>query len=351
MAPVQGSRFRVHGSPAWFLVLGSSVVVMACAQAPKPDAYGNVEATEVIVSAETAGRIASLTVDEGERLAADAVVGAIDATELTLAREQVSAQRAATASRIDEVDGQIGALRAQRAAAAAQQDAARAQARGLETERAIAQRTYERTERLYAQQAATAQQRDQAERDFRVLADRIQAQNDQIAAQGREVTAHDAQIAAAEAQRQTAMRQVASADAQVAEAVERERKSAIRNPRAGTVLVTYAKPGEFVQPGQPLYKIAGLDAVDVRAYVTQPQLALVKIGRPAQVTFDAGAGRQTVSGTVSWTSAQAEFTPTPIQTREERADLVYAIKIRVPNANGALKIGMPADVQFTGASR
>src|SRR5207302_8332371 len=149
-----------------------------------------------------------------------------------------------------------------------------------------------------------------------------------------------------------ATRQVESADAQVAQAAERVRKSAIRNPRAGTVLVSYAKPGEFVQPGQPLYKIAGLDVVDVRAYVTEPQLSTVKIGQQAQVTVDAGAGRQALTGTISWTSAQAEFTPTPIQTRDERADLVYAIKIRVPNTNGALKIGTPADVQFiAGGSR
>jgi HlyD family secretion protein len=102
----------------------------------------------------------------------------------------------------------------------------------------------------------------------------------------------------------------------------------------------------MVQPGQPLYKIADLDAVDVRAYVTEPQLASVKIGQQARVTSDAGESRQTLTGTVSWVSSQAEFTPTPIQTRDERADLVYAVKIRVPNKDGALKIGMPVDVDF-----
>ncbi|HEY6214904.1 MAG TPA: efflux RND transporter periplasmic adaptor subunit [Vicinamibacterales bacterium] len=337
------SRFGVRG--AAFLVLGSSLAA-ACASAPKPDAYGNVEATQTIVSAEAGGRIASFTVNEGETVPAGAVVGSIDATELTLARDQMAAQRAATASRVDEVARQIRALQDQRSAAESQQDAAKAQARALESERAIAQRTYERTQRLFAQQAATAQQLDQAERDVRVLADRIQAQNDQVAAQGRQVAAHSAQIAAAEAQRQTASRQVASADAQVAQAAERLRKSEIRNPKPGTVLVTYSRPGEFVQPGQPLYAIASLDVVDVRAYISEPQLATVRIGQQAQVTVDAGAGRQSLTGTVSWTSAQAEFTPTPIQTRDERADLVYAIKIRVPNPNGTLKIGMPADVQF-----
>jgi HlyD family secretion protein len=354
MAPVQGSTFKVQGSGFQVpgsrfsvLVLGSwFAVTAACAKPPQPDAYGNVEATEVIVSAEAGGRIASLSANEGDTLAADALVGAIEATELSLARDQSTAARDANTSRVEEITRQIRALEAQRSAAEALQDSAKAQGRALETERAVAQRTYERTQRLFAQQAATSQQLDQAEREFRVLGDRIQAQNDQVTAQGRQVAAQAAQIAAAEAQRQTATRQVASADAQVAQAAERLRKTEVRNPRAGTVLVSYAKPGEFVQPGQPLYKIAGLDVVDVRAYVTEPQLSTVKIGQQAQVTFDAGAGRQALTGTITWTSAQAEFTPTPIQTREERADLVYAIKIRVPNANGALKIGMPADVQF-----
>src|SRR5581483_5172775 len=104
----------------------------------------------------------------------------------------------------------------------------------------------------------------------------------------------------------------------------------------------------FVQTGQPLYRIADLQSVEVRAYVGEPQLAHVHIGDAAQVSFDAGRGsRRVVSGTVSWISAQAEFAPTPIQTREERTDLVYALKIRVPNPDAALKIGMPADVTFT----
>src|SRR5262249_22175493 len=154
------------------------------------------------------------------------------------------------------------------------------------------------------------------------------------------------QIEATRVQRQTAAAQVTSAAAQIAQVTERMRKSQVTNPVAGTVLTTYAKTGEFVQPGQPLYKIANLDSVDVRAYITEPQLAQVKLGARARVTVDArGETRRSIPGTVSWISSEAEFTPTPIQTREERADLVYAIKIRVQNEGGMLKIGMPADVQ------
>jgi len=107
-----------------------------------------------------------------------------------------------------------------------------------------------------------------------------------------------------------------------------------------------------VQPGQALYKIASLDTVELRAYVPEPQLARVRLGLPARVTVDAGedGARRTLAGTVSWVSAEAEFTPTPIQTRDERANLVYAVKVRVPNAGQVLKIGMPADVTFAPAT-
>jgi HlyD family secretion protein len=160
------------------------------------------------------------------------------------------------------------------------------------------------------------------------------------------VAAQTAQIAAARQQQQTARTQVSAAEAQVAQVDDRIKRSTITNPSAGTVLVTYAKQGEVVQAGQPLYKVADMGTVDVRAYVSEPQLADVKVGTQARVTLDSGDARQTLNGTVSWVSAQAEFTPTPIQTRDERADLVYAVKIRVANQNGMLKIGMPVDVEF-----
>jgi HlyD family secretion protein len=114
------------------------------------------------------------------------------------------------------------------------------------------------------------------------------------------------------------------------------------------VLTKYVEPGEFVQQGQPLYKLAIVDSMELRAYVTEPQLAQVKIGQPAEVTVDAGPSHRTTrTGKVTWISSEAEFTPTPVQTREERADLVYAIKVVVPNQDGLFKIGMPADVRFT----
>jgi len=318
----------------------------ACSRAPQPDAYGNVEATEVVVSAESSGRLASYTVTEGQALAAGAVVGAIDRSQLAFERDQAAAQRTATASRIDEVRQQAAVVDAQRSAAIAQRDAMRAQRAALVAQHEIAKRAFDRTTRLIAEQAATSQQLDQAERDYRTLGDQIAAQDEQIKAQERQITAQANQIQAARAQEQTINAQVAAADAQMSQIGERIRKTDVTNPIAGTVLTSFAKAGEVVQAGQPLYRIANLASVEVRAYVTEPQLARIRLGQPATVTIDAGPNHQSAQGVVSWISSQAEFTPTPIQTREERADLVYAVKIRVANENGMLKIGMPADVMF-----
>jgi HlyD family secretion protein len=332
------------GAAAALLVL---IVQGACARKAEPDAYGNVEATEVVVGAEAGGRLVTYTVAEGAAVAADAVVGTIDAAQLGFERDQLAAQQSAATSRVNEVRQQVAALEAQRGAAVAQRDAGKAQREALAAQLEIARRTHERTRRLFDQQAATAQQLDQAERDERVLTSQIAAQDEQITAQDRQIAAQAGQVRGARAQERTVAAQAAGAEAQVSQAGERIRKTEVRNPIDGTVLSTYAKAGEVVQPGQPLYRIANLKSMEVRAYVTEPQLSSIRLGQDARVTIDAGAGqRQTVAGAIAWISARAEFTPTPIQTREERADMVYAIKIRVANDNGVLKIGMPVDVQF-----
>jgi HlyD family secretion protein len=274
----------------------------------EPDAFGNFEATEVVVSPQASGQLLWFTPSEGVPLPAGAIVGVVDTMQLALERQQVIAQREATGARMAEVNRQIGVLAVQRQ---------------------IAERTYERTRRLFAEQAATAQQLDQAERDYRVLG---------------------AQIEAARAQQQSVAKEVAAGDARVDQIRDRIAKSRITNPQKGTVLTTYAKTGEVVQTGQPLYKIAQLDTLILRAYVTEAQLTSVRLGARVKVSVDRGKGDlMTIPGVVSWVSSKAEFTPTPVQTRDERADLVYAIKVNVPNPNGALKIGMPADVELAGA--
>ncbi len=285
------------------------LTLWACGGDRGPDAYGNFEATEVVVSAETSGRIVDFRPVEGMPISRGAVVAVIDTTQLTLERQQVQAQRAATGSRGDEVSAQM---------------------RVLVTQQEVARRTYERTQRLHAQQAATAQQLDQAERDLRTLT---------------------AQIGAARAQGRSANLDAASADARVSQIAERITRGTVTNPLNGTVLTTYARVGEVIQPGQPLYKIADLDTLVLRAYMSGGQLSSIRLGQQVTVSVDRGdSGLREIPGTVTWISPTAEFTPTPVQTRDDRADLVYAVKIRVPNAGGILRIGMPADVTLSQAS-
>jgi HlyD family secretion protein len=342
----RNGRPRVAALPIAALAL-LGLATAACSRDQPPDAYGNVEATEVTVSAEAAGRLVMFDVKEGQALVAGVPVGAIDPSDLQLQRDQASAQHVATESRVDEVGRQREVIEAQRAAASAQVEAARAQRSALDSQLEIARRSLDRTRRLIDQQAATAQQMDQVERDVRVLEDQIKAQDEQVKAQAQQVSAYTGQLAAVAAQQRTATRQAESAGAQVALVDDRLRRTRVVNPSAGTVLVTYAEAGEFVQGGQPLYKIADLSSVEVRAFVAEPQLASVKVGQPVQVNVDVARSERTaLTGTITWIASSAEFTPTPIQTRDERADLVYAVKIRVPNDKGLLKIGMPVDVDL-----
>jgi HlyD family secretion protein len=283
-----------------------AVAVTACSRDNKPDAYGTFEAVEVVVSAETTGQLVTFTPVEGAQLARGTVVALVDTTQLALQRQQVVAQRQATGSRANEVTRQIAVLQIQRD---------------------VARRNYERTRRLFEEKAATAQQLDQAERDYRVLG---------------------AQIEAARAQLQSVAREGSSSEARVAQIGEQLDKSRVQNPVTGTVLATFVHAGEIVQPGQALYRIANLDTLTLRAYVSETQLHSIKLGSPVEVRIDSGENKTiAMPGTIAWIASKAEFTPTPIQTRDERADLVYAVKVRVPNPRGLLKIGMPGDVTIS----
>jgi HlyD family secretion protein len=287
-----------------------AALTSACNGDEEPDAYGNFEAEEVVVSSEAGGQLEWFTPVEGMRLAANSSVGLIDSTQTALEIRQMVAQREGIRSRLGEATQNINVL---------------------EVQRAIARRNYERTRRLFSRQAATAQQLDQAERDYRVLL---------------------AQIQAAQAQRRNVGEDIRALDARIAQIRDRQSKTRIVNPRAGTVLATYAKAGEVVAPGKPLYKIANLDTMTLRAYITADQLARTQLGQTVQVHIDQSDGKlMTLRGTVTWIASKAEFTPTPIQTRDQRTDLVYAVKIRVANPQGILKIGMPADLDLPAAAR
>lgn len=287
------------------LFVASTLLAAACRKDTPPDSYGNFEAEETVVAAETGGQLQEFVPTEGQALVAKARVGQVDTIQLSLERDQLVAQRAGIADHRTEVSQQI---------------------RTLEVQLDIAKRSKERTDRLFAQQAATALQRDQQERDVRVLTEQIAGTRVGIARVASDLAALDVRIAAVN---------------------DRLRRATIVSPISGTVLATYVRTGEFIQPGQQLYRVANLDTLTLRAYVTGAQLSQFRIGETVQVHVDGvNKSLRNYTGTVTWVSSRAEFTPTPVQTRDERGDLVYAVKVRVANADGALKIGMPADVSL-----
>jgi HlyD family secretion protein len=290
------------------VVLAAGVaLIAACNGAPDADAFGNFEAEEVVVSAQSSGQILQFLPVEGGELAAGTVTAVVDTTQLALERDQLLAQRRAIAARRAVVAEQL---------------------RSLEVQREIAQRTYDRTQRLHAQQAATTAQLEQSERETKVLAVQVEAARAGGAGVGAEFSA---------------------LDARVAQVRDRLARASVINPVGGTVLATYARVGEMTQPGQPLYKVADLSTLDLRAYVTGAQLASFGIGDSVTVRVDDGAELRTYPGEITWVAGRAEFTPTPVQTRDDRSALVYAVKVRVRNADGALKIGMPGDVTLRAA--
>jgi len=278
------------------------LVTLAACRNEDADAYGNFEATEVTVAAEVGGRLLSFGLEEGDRVARDTIVGVIDTIPLLLERQALAARRAAAAARTREADANI---------------------RALEVQRSIADRELARTERLLKQAAATAQQGDRAEHDARVVRE---------------------QLAGARAARGSARQEVAALDAQLATIDDRLARSRITSPLGGTVLARYVEPGELVQAGQPLFKLASLDSLTFRAYVGNAQLTLLRLGQRVRVGVDRGDSIATFPGRVTWIASAAEFTPTPIQTRDERADQVYAVKIAVANPDGRLRIGMPGEL-------
>jgi membrane fusion protein YbhG len=279
-----------------------AALVLAACRGEQPDAYGNFEATEVTVAAEVGGRLLAFHLEEGDRVARDSVVGVVDTVPLVLERQGVVARRAAAAARTREAASNIAALAVQRT---------------------IADRELARTERLLRQAAATAQQGDQAEQGARVVRE---------------------QIAGAQAAQASARQEMAALEAQVASIDDKLARSRIRSPLGGTVLARYVEAGEFVQAGQPLFKLAALDSLTFRAYVTNAQLTRLALGQQVTVGVDRADSIATMPGRVIWIASGAEFTPTPIQTRDERADQVYAVKIAVANPDGRLRIGMPGEL-------
>jgi HlyD family secretion protein len=285
----------------------AAVALAACAADGDPDAYGNFEADEVVVAAQVAGPILRFDALEGQSVAAGTLVAVVDTLPLVLERRQLSAQRRVAEARRREVAAQLA---------------------GNASQLEIAERALARTTRLRDGEAATAQQLDAAERDTRTL----RGQRDALEAGAASLAA-----------------ELAAIDSRIASVQDRIARASVVAPIAGTLLGTYARVGETVQPGQPLFSIADLGTLTLRTYVTGDQLTAFRLGQAVTVRVTAGDSLLAFPGTVSWVATRAEFTPTPIQTRDERADLVYAVKVRVADPDGRLKIGMPGDVTLAAA--
>ena len=305
------------------LISATAVLFTACNRnAPKFDAAGTFEVDEVIVSAEQSGKILSFNVFEGQTIPKENVVGIIDAENLSLQKEQVQASIEALHEKTSNVLPQIKLLEEQ---LAVQQS----QLNNLQHERT-------RIENLLKQDAATGKQLDDITSQIDVLQRQMDVTRQQINVQRTNTST----------QNRTVLSEKKPLEKKVEQLSEQIGKAQIINPVNGTVITKYAEAGEVTSAGKALYKIANLDTLTLRAYITGTQLPQIKLNQLVKIMIDSGAkAYREYPGTITWVSDKAEFTPKTIQTKEERANLVYAIKVRVKN-DGYLKIGMYGEVMF-----
>jgi len=287
-------------------IIGLSIVfsTFSCVNLnEKADGYGNFEATEVIISAESNGKIMAFDIEEGSVLEQGAYLGYIDTLQLSYNKYAIEVSKALISSKSKSVLSQIDVLKAK--------------LNTLEINKS-------RFKNLLKDKAATQKQLDDIQGEIDVT---------------------QQQISSIKIQNTTVLDEIESIEIQQKKVEDQVQKSKIINPVSGTVLTKYAEPNEVATFGKPLYKIANLQSMQLRVYVSENQLAGIKIGQKVTVKVDDGASMKEYKGTINWIASEAEFTPKIIQTKEERVALVYAIKISVPN-DGGLKIGMPAEMWF-----
>ena len=288
------------------LHIALTMLAVSCGPKIQYDAQGTFEATEVVVSSEATGRILRFNVEEGMPVTNGATVGEIDSLQLHLQRKQLEAQLSALIGSRPDIKAQAASLREQIAK--------------QQTER-------NRVKNMLRDGAATQKQLDDIEAQIRVLESQLTAT---LSTLGKNTAAIDDNAAALEAQ--------------IAAINDRIAKCRITSPVGGTVLVKYAEAGEFASVSKPLMKIADLDNIYLCAYFTSDQLGQLRLGDKVSVTADFGGDeRYDYEGHITWISPESEFTPKTIQTKDSRANLVYAVKIAVKN-DGRLKIGLAGEV-------
>lgn len=283
-----------------------ALLAVSCGKETAFDAQGTFEATEVVVSSEASGRIIRLDAEEGTQINANTVVGEIDSLQLDLQRKQLIAQRTALLGSRPDVQKQVATIKEQ-----------------------IAKQKVELTRfaNMLRDGATTQKQYDDMEAHLRVLESQL-----------------DATLSSLTKNTITITNNAAALEAQILALEDRIAKCRVVSPVSGTVLVKYAEVGELATMGKPLFKVADLNKIYLRAYFTSEQLSNVKLGDTVKVIADFGAEeRYEYEGTITWIASESEFTPKTIQTKDSRANLVYAVKIAVKN-DGRLKIGLAGEV-------
>lgn len=285
------------------------LLAASCVEGNKAyDASGVFESTEVTVSAEGNGKILSLDLQEGDRLEAGQIVGCIDTVQLHLSEVQLEASRRAVGSGRLDISRQIAAL---------------------ESQIGKQRQELDRFTKLEKAGASNRKQVEDIQAQIETLERQLAAQKESLNSSNRNVSG-----------------QADALEAQIEQIRDRIRKCVITSPVAGTVLAKYSEAGEFAALGRALFKVADIDNIRLRAYITADQLTALKLGQQVRVFADQGSsGRKEYAGTLIWISDKAEFTPKTIQTRDERANLVYAVKIAVEN-DGLIKLGMYGDIKF-----
>ena len=287
----------------------AALLLTACGNSEKEyDATGTFEATETTVSAEQNGTLLTFAINEGDEIEAGSEVGLIDTTQTWLKLQQARATQEVYQSQKPDMEKQTSATRQQLAKAQAEQ---------------------QRYKELVADGAAPSKMLDDATNQVQVLQRQLAAQLSSLSTNTNALS-----------------KQMAATEVQIDQLRDQLRKCHIKAPLKGTVLEKYAERGEFVAVGKPLFKMADMEQVYIRAYITSAQLQSIRTGQQVKVFADYGDGKkQEYDGTVSWISSRSEFTPKTILTDDERADLVYAVKVRVKN-DGFIKIGMYGEVKF-----
>ena len=275
--------------------------LISCNTNTKADGYGNFEATEITISSESNGKLIQFIIEEGQTLKSNHFVGYIDSIPLALKKEQLLVSKNVISAKSKGVLSQINVLKSQ-----------------LKTTLI----SKNRIENLLKENAGTQQQLDDINGKIDVIKQ---------------------QIKSVEIQNSPVINELKNIDVQIQQIEDQLQKCQIINPINGTVLVKYTEPNEITSFGKPLYKIADLSTMLLRAYVNEKQLSSIKIGQEVTVKIDDNEEMKNYIGTITWIASEAEFTPKIIQTKEERVNLVYAVKISVKN-DGDLKIGMPAEM-------